>query len=186
MITLKDFVEAIDYKISGGSEYCWKCFGDNARYLDCDDTDFDNSKFHIGAVFDSRTQQVYTLEAWDYVNQVEYRWIDPKFKDQLINESKEKGVDHQVSTDRQTYIDLDVEEDILEKIAKIIAGEPYDSRVKVPLDIPDEDLLKYMIAAHERDMTFNEFIEEALRHAIDEYNRDPEGMKQRAKEWTNT
>ena len=32
----------------------------------------------------------------------------------------------------------------------------------------DEDLLQYMKLAHERDITFNQFIEEALRHAIEE------------------
>ena len=32
-------------------------------------------------------------------------------------------------------------------------------------------------------MTFNEFIEEALRHAIEEHKRDPEGSKARAQKW---
>jgi hypothetical protein len=42
--------------------------------------------------------------------------------------------------------------------------------VQVPVDFSDEDLLKYMKMAHERDMTFNEFVEEALRHALEEVN----------------
>jgi hypothetical protein len=40
-----------------------------------------------------------------------------------------------------------------------------------------------MKLAHERDMTFNEFIEEALRAAIDDYHRDPEGAKSKAAQW---
>jgi DNA-binding transcriptional regulator YhcF (GntR family) len=39
----------------------------------------------------------------------------------------------------------------------------------VPVDFSDEDLLQYMKLAHERDMTFNELVEEALRFAIDEF-----------------
>jgi len=51
----------------------------------------------------------------------------------------------------------------------IIAGEDYDTRVQVPVDFTDEELLTYMKLAHERDITFNQLVEEALRAAIDEY-----------------
>jgi hypothetical protein len=34
-------------------------------------------------------------------------------------------------------------------------------------------------------MTFNSFVEEALRYAIEEHQRDPEGAKQRAQDWIN-
>ena len=40
MTTVEDFVKAVDYKITGGSEYQWDCFGDNARYLDCCDSEY--------------------------------------------------------------------------------------------------------------------------------------------------
>jgi hypothetical protein len=53
----------------------------------------------------------------------------------------------------------------------------------MPVDFTDEELLKYMKMAHERDMTFNQFVEEALRQAIEEHKRDPEGMKARVEQW---
>jgi Asp-tRNA(Asn)/Glu-tRNA(Gln) amidotransferase B subunit len=40
--------------------------------------------------------------------------------------------------------------------------------VSVPVDFSDEELLQYMKLAHERDVTFNKFIEEALRHVLEE------------------
>jgi collagenase-like PrtC family protease len=64
---------------------------------------------------------------------------------------------------------LDVVDDFIQKALAIKAGEDYDTRVQVPVDFSDEELLQYMKLAHERDMTFNELVEEALRHAIDEY-----------------
>jgi len=67
------------------------------------------------------------------------------------------------------YVDLDVADDFIQKALAIRAGENYDTRVQVPVDFSDEELLQYMKLAHERDMTFNEFVEEALRHAISEY-----------------
>ena len=65
MITLKDFVEAIEYKITEGSDYQWDCFGDNARYLDAHGPEL-NEDYSISAVFDSRDHIVYAIEAWDY------------------------------------------------------------------------------------------------------------------------
>jgi hypothetical protein len=49
----------------------------------------------------------------------------------------------------------------------IRAGEDYDTRVQVAVDFSDEELLQYMKIAHERDITFNELVEDALRHAIE-------------------
>ena len=64
---------------------------------------------------------------------------------------------------------MDVVDDFIQKALAIRAGETYDTRVQVPVDFSDEELLQYMKLAHERDMTFNELVEEALRHAIDDY-----------------
>jgi hypothetical protein len=41
--------------------------------------------------------------------------------------------------------------------------------VQVEVDFSDEELLQYMKIAHERDITFNELVEDALRHVISEY-----------------
>jgi hypothetical protein len=41
--------------------------------------------------------------------------------------------------------------------------------VSVPVDFTDEELLAYMKIAHERDITFNQLVEEALREAIIDY-----------------
>jgi hypothetical protein len=166
---LRSFIEAIDYRITGGCGYQWECFGPNARYLDSDDTEDATSTYHAGAVFDSVTQTVYVIEAWDYLTHREYRWINPEFKLKFEKESISKAIDPTESCDDRKFIDLDVVDDILEKIAKIVRGEPYDTRVKVPVDFTDEELLQYMKLAHERDITFNQLVEEALLHAIEEH-----------------
>jgi hypothetical protein len=68
----------------------------------------------------------------------------------------------------------------------IKAGEDYDTRVSIPIDFTDEELLKYMKLAHEQDVTFNEFIEQALRMAIEKHKLDPEGERDRAQDWLAT
>lgn len=174
MTLLKEFIEAIEYKITGGSEYHWDCFGHNARYLDCVDNEGIDGTYSINAVFDGVDQTVYIIEVWDYVNDREYIWINPEFQKAYRKESKKRDVDPDESLDGKKYIQLELVEDILEKISKIVNGEEYDTRIKIPVDFSDEDLLKYMKLAHDLDITFNELVERAVKEAIEhhEFNKD--------------
>jgi hypothetical protein len=51
------------------------------------------------------------------------------------------------------------------------------------IDLPNDLLFELMIKAHEKDITLNNLIEEAIQAAIDAYKLDPEGMKQKAAKW---
>lgn len=167
MITLKDYLEAINYRITGGSEYQWKCFGDNARFLDCEGEVLNESS--VVCIFDSVDQTVYSIEAWDYINDRAYRWIHPDYIKAYKKACKKNDVDFKNACDTMDFIDLDVEEDILEKARAISQHEDYDTRVQMVVDMSDEDMLQYMKLAHQMDITFNEFVEQALRHAIDNH-----------------
>ena len=185
MTTLKDYLEAISYKVVGGSEYQWGCFGDNARYLDCHDKEGYGGDYSIHAIFDSIDQTVYAIELWDYKNDREYRWIDPMFVGAHMKACTKHEVDCYESMDGRNYIDLDLASDILEKISKVVAGEQYDTRVQIPVDFSDEDLLQYMKLAHEMDITFNELVERAVKEAIDDFNSNPKEFKKKAKRFIN-
>ena len=167
MNVLKEFLEAVNYKISGGSEYCWSCFGPNARYLDCDDSGDESSRFSINAIFDSKDQTVYVIEAWDYNNDREYRWVNPEFADALKAESLDKNIDSRESIEGKKFIDLELLEDMFEKIKAIVAGAEYDTRVKVPLTLDKEQMYELMMLAHENDITLNQLVENVLRNEID-------------------
>ena len=185
MTQLKNFIEAIEYKVTGGSEYQWKCFGDNARYLDCADKEGYNGTYSISAVFDSVTQQVYCIEVWDYVNDREYRWIDKAYIKDHMKACSDHEVDLYQSMDGRNYIDLDVVNDILEKANALVNEKEYDPRVQIPVDFSDEDLLQYMKLAHEMDITFNELVERAIKAAVEDFERDPERYKQTAERFIN-
>jgi len=43
-----------------------------------------------------------------------------------------------------------------------------DGRVAMEVDFTDEELLTYMKLAHEQDITFNQFVENALRRFLEE------------------
>lgn len=166
MITLKDFMETVDYRVTEGSNYMWQCYGPNAYRLDSWDGNQDGHSVSI--VFDTQTQEVYESSVYDYKNERAYRIINPEYKDRHDDEALSRDVNLKEAWDNVEYVDLDVEEDFLEKAEAIVNDVEYDTRVKVPVNFTDEELLTYMKMAHERDMTFNEFVEEALRYAIED------------------
>ena len=166
MISMKEWMELVDYRITEGSDYCWQCFGTHAYTLDSWNGEHDGHSFCI--VFDTKTQAVYEVQAHDYLHQRAYRMINPEFKSEHDTECDRRDVDLSEAWDDVNYVDLDVDDDFIQKCLAIKAGEDYDTRVSMPVDFTDEELLTYMKMAHERDMTFNQFVEEALRAAIDD------------------
>jgi hypothetical protein len=169
MITLKDFMETVDYKVTEGSDYCWNCYGPNAYRLDSWNQDQEGHT--VGIIFDTRTHVVYEANAYDYKREHAYRLINPDFKDAHSAESSDRGVLENQAWDDVNYVDLETDEDFLAKARAIVTDEEYDTRVSVPVDFTDEELLTYMKLAHERDITFNQLVEEALRSAIEEHKR---------------
>jgi hypothetical protein len=168
MITLKDFMETVDYKVTEGSEYCWECYGPNAYRLDSWNQDQEGHTVSI--VFDTRTHVVYEVNAYDYSRNRAYRLINPDYKSIHDNESKSRDLDSKQAWDDVNYIDLEVDEDFLEKARAIVADKEYDTRIKISLDLPDDMLFKLMTLAHESDMTLNQFIEKLLRNELNQIN----------------
>lgn len=157
-------METVDYRITEGSDYLWQCYGPNAYRLDSWNQDQDGHTVSI--VFDTRTQIVYEASAYDYSRDRAYRVINPDFKQAHSDESREKNVLENQAWDDVDYVDLETDEDFLEKARSIIAGEDYDTRVSVPLNLPDDVLFEMMKRAHDQDITFNQLVEDVLWTAI--------------------
>jgi hypothetical protein len=168
MITIKEWMELTDYKITEGSDYSWSCYGPYSYTLDSWNRVHGKGGYSFSITFSTKSQKVYEVQVHDYTNDRAYRMINPKFQKKHEKEAMERGVALNEAWDDVNYIDLDVLDDFIQKALAIKAGEDYDTRVQVPVDFSDEELLQYMKLAHERDMTFNEFVEDALRHALEE------------------
>ena len=161
MITIEEFLNTVDHRITGGSEYQWQCFGPDARYIDSEILE----RYSASIVFDARTQVVYEATVCDYEANRAYRWISPDFKSEFEHEVQSRGVQDQ-AWDTVGYTDLDVAEDFLTKAAAIVAGESYDTRITVPLEMSDSEMLRLMTMAHEQDITLNQLVEQILTVAI--------------------
>lgn len=81
MITLKDWMELIDYRITEASKYQWQCFGPNAYSYDFWNGKHDyNGGLNCGIIFDTKTDVVYELSVCDYSRNRAYRMINPEYK----------------------------------------------------------------------------------------------------------
>jgi hypothetical protein len=163
---MKEWMELVDYKITEGGDYGWQCYGPNSYTLDSWNGVHGKGGYSFSIVFSTKSQKVYEVSVCDYTNDRAYRMINPKNVDKHRKEAEHKSVLANQAWDDVDYVDLEVVDDFIQKCLAIRAGEHYDTRVQVPVDFTDEELLQYMKIAHERDITFNELVEDALRHAL--------------------
>lgn len=163
MTALKDFFEAIEYRISEGYEYQWKCFGENVYSLDSTDPD----KYSVSVIFDREDQTVYSLEAWDYIKDKCYRWIKPEYISAYKENCKAHNVKFENAFDDVEFIDLELASDLLDKANAMVREIEYDERVEVPLTLGDDQLFELMKQAHLADMTLNQYVEKLLRQYLE-------------------
>ena len=160
MITMKEWMELVDYRITEGGDYGWQCYGTDVYQLDSWNGDINGHSFSI--IFDTRDQTVYEVQAHDYVHNRAYRMINEDFQKKMRKEAKRRDIDKDEAWDDVDYVDLEVDDDFIQKCLAIRAGEDYDTRVSVPIDLPDELILQAALNAHKQNITLNEYINQAL------------------------
>ena len=164
MITLKQWMEVAGYRITEGSEYGWTCYGHNAYCLDS--WNGDQNGHSLSITFDTKTQEVYEVAAHDYSRNRAYRLFGPGCKDLHDQEACAREIDDREAWDEVDYVDLETDEDFLDKAYAIVNDQDYDTRVEVPLTLPDDALFRLMQLAHEQDITLNQLLENVLREEI--------------------
>lgn len=160
---LNNYLEAINYQVNSGSKFYWKCFGENAWWLDCE-----IGGISISAVFDTVTYDIYKLELWDIS---EYRWINPLYIEAYNREAVIKKIDPKHSIDNKRYKDISLYS-LLEKIIYITKGNNYLATKTISVDFEEQELLALMKTAHEMNITFNQFICQALKSVLHEEQRN--------------
>ena len=164
MITLKEWMEVVNYRITEGSNFMWDCYGPDSYSLDSWSGSQDGHSFTV--IFDTKTQVVYEVQSHDYRTQRAYRLVNPDFQSERDVESADRNVSLNQAWDEVNYVDLEEDDDWFQKALAIEAGEDYDTRVTVPLDLDEHEMFTLMKMAHERDLTLNEFVEEILREQL--------------------
>ena len=173
----EELLKAANYKIIGGSEFLWKCFGPNAYVLDFnvdEDIQWGNG---MSITFDNQNQTVYCVECFSETHA--FRWVHSEYADAYFNEHTMNGADPKYAFDNTKWIDVTDATAILHIIKLIVAGEDCSIFVSDESDDPDivkneedeivtlnleKDLIADLaIMAHNSNMTLNDFINEILR-----------------------
>jgi hypothetical protein len=182
MITMKEWMELVDYKITEGGDYGWQCYGPNAYTLDSWNGVHGVGGYSFSIVFSTKTQKVYEVSMCDYTNDRAYRMINPSKIEKHRKEAESKSVLANQAWDDVDYVDLEVIDDFIQKALSIRAGEDYSTDITIPIDLPDHLLMFAFKSAHEKNMTFNDFMNQMLRDFVDKVN---EGVynKEDAQRW---
>jgi hypothetical protein len=184
MITIKEWMELVDYKITEGSEYGWDCYGPYSHTLDSWNGVHGIGGYSFSITFSTKSQKVYEVQMHDYTNDRAYRMINPKFQKKHEKEALARDVNLNEAWDDVNYVDLDVVEDFMEKAQAIRAGKDYSTDVTVPLDLPDDLLMFAFKSAHAENITFNDWMNKMLRNFIDQVEAG-EFTKEDAQDWRN-
>jgi len=160
MITLKQFMETVNYRISEGGE--WYGFAPRAYSLDYWNGNQDGHSLCV--IFDTSDQTVFCVQACDYKRNRAYRYTHPDYRKDLDREA----------WDNVEWTDLEDEADWLEKAQTIVAGRDYDTRVSIPLELGEVEMFRLMSMAHEQDITLNQLVEKIIQQVVDKHQETVE------------
>lgn len=118
---LLDVIVAAEGRVSGGSEYCWNCWGSNARFMDFADV---NGQEFANCVFDCKTYEVYDLQIHVPGRDQCFIWWNPEFKDAHHNEAKMRNVDPLQAYDKVYFTEVD--KDTIIEYLKDVTATYYD------------------------------------------------------------
>lgn len=156
---IKDFLEAIQYKITEGNQYQWECYGENAFTLEYWDGQIDGKSCSI--TFNTENQAVGDASVCDFENDRAYRWINPLYKKQVFEEAKRRNVDNSYAWETVKFCDVDDYNEFLNILREII-GTTQVEQATVELDLTHDECYKLMLLAHKNDITLNQLVEEII------------------------
>ena len=162
MLNMREWMELVDYKITEGSDYGWSCYGPNSYSLNSWNGIHGDGGYSFNIVFSTKSQKVYEVSVCDYTNNRAYRMINPNNVEKHRKEAVARDVNFNEAWEDVDYVDLEVDDDFIQKCLAIKAGEDYDTCVLVPIDLPDDLLLQAALEAHKRNITLNAYINMAL------------------------
>lgn len=161
---LNDWINITGGRITEGSEYGYSCYGDRPYYLSYWNGKHGTDEVSTSIVYDRDTFETYEADVFDGVKNKTYTWRHPDYVDAYNKEASEYLADY--DEPEWPNVILESLDDFVEKATAILAGKEYDERVKVPLNLENDELFKLMLMAHEKDVTLNQFITTVLEEQL--------------------
>lgn len=92
MISIKDWMEGVKYRISDVWGFNWGCFGKNAMGITSEWGEQGGRDYTV--VYDPDTLEVFEVCSYSSADNTALRWINPKYKAAYFAEEKIRGMDN--------------------------------------------------------------------------------------------
>ena len=80
---IQEILERFGYKLTGASQYCWQCYGDNAWRIEYDEG--------VEFIYDLVTYELFEVNVWGEERQESLIYVVPEYEVAHIQECKERG-----------------------------------------------------------------------------------------------
>lgn len=128
-MNLMEVLLATKDRSAGSDKYMWECFGTDAHIMDFKDTD---GSVYASAVFDIRTQTVYSINVEVPGYPQAFLWLAEDTKKAYYAECSEREIDPNIAWDNVNFTHVVTEELILQYLKDV--GEGYYDNLPVPPD----------------------------------------------------
>lgn len=88
MITIKDWMEGVKYRVTDNWDFSWQCFGSNAMVLE---SDWEGSRTYT-VTYDKTSLEVYEVCSYSQEDCTGMRWLNPDYRKAYLAEEKRKGM----------------------------------------------------------------------------------------------
>lgn len=160
---LEQILPLIEYKISEGTDYLWPCFGEQCWQLSF----LDVEGRELGQLVHNRSGEVLFI-AFTYVDNSKYtayHWVEPECKEAYLKECAKREVDINRYDSDNLSIELELQEDVFQKLAAIYKMEIFDKRILVSMELPEKTLESLNLMAQENNRT----LDDEVNHLLSEY-----------------
>ena len=113
---LNDVMVAAGSRTSGGDSFLWKCYGENANYMEFRDV---AGQGYSHCIYDTTDYTVFEIHIEIPGTEDCFRWLNPDYKQAFYTEASKYNVDPNFAWEKVNYTHVETEELILDYIEDI-------------------------------------------------------------------
>lgn len=165
---LSEFLSVTKREVTDSEEYQWKCFGNKVRSFTFWNELPSGEGFDITCVYDYK-QRVYLIEVWDHAEHIHHCWIDREYQNAYFQEAKNRGL---IGIGRSDFTTVYLTEGGILDVCSVQFNqdEISESQNNIEVDLPEDLLLQSMLEAHKQDITFNDFVKQAITAMMEKHD----------------
>jgi hypothetical protein len=159
MTKFDSFLKTCDYQLTESNKFGWSCWPKAWIYT------AENDYGRVEAVANAADDVIYEVTAYTHKDEKPYRWLNPQFMADFKSECTQRRISVGEAWNSVVYADTESFQDILDKAFAIFHGLNFDEKLVISLDVSTAQLLTLALAAHEKEVSLNDFIIQVVKDA---------------------